>query len=355
MVDSTTVVVNRVVCKEDVAAGSKSAVLSRIADPRGPRWTPTSTCCSRPCSSRPTISCPNERRTLRSRVTDAEVVTLCVAQAIMGIPSDRRFLAAAAKRLAHLFPDLPQQSGYFKRRRKLADALEWLMGIFASQSPGFEDDLLLIDSTPVECARSRETVKRSGTNRLDDALGNACDYGYCASHSRYFWGMRLHIFCSPDGTPRALELCSPKTGEREIGLLLLDRCRLRGGETLIGDKGYAGREFAAAVKDRNVTLIRPVRRDETITRPAGVTTPALRPAREITPNARAHRHAPAPAAAPRADPPTRRIDLLDREGHPRARTPRRAHPHRPARTNHRPVLLPHCRDHPQPPTRTPQP
>jgi hypothetical protein len=30
------------------------------------------------------------------------------------------------------------------------------MGIFASQSPGFEDDLPLIDSTPVECARSRE-------------------------------------------------------------------------------------------------------------------------------------------------------------------------------------------------------
>lgn len=237
---------------------------------------------------------PERAKNVARRVTDAEVVTLCVAQAIMGIPSDRRFLAAAAKRLAHLFPDLPQQSGYFKRRRKLADALEWLMGIFASQSPGFEDDLLLIDSTPVECARSRETVKRSGTNRLDDALGNACDYGYCASHSRYFWGMRLHIICSLDGTPRALELCSPKTGEREIGLLLLDRCRLRGGETLIGDKGYAGREFAAAVKDRNVTLIRPVRRDETITRPAGVTTPALRPAREITPNARAHRHATAP-------------------------------------------------------------
>ncbi|MGH2863092.1 MAG: hypothetical protein ACRDLT_16560 [Solirubrobacteraceae bacterium] len=89
----------------------------------------------------------------------------------------------------------------------------------------------MIDSTPVECARSRETVKRSGTNALGDALANACEYGYCASHSRYFWGMRLRIICSLDGTPRALELCSPRVGEREIGLLLVDRCRLRGGET----------------------------------------------------------------------------------------------------------------------------
>ena len=41
---------------------------------------------------------PESRSNAARRVTDAEVVTLCVAQAIMGIPSDRRFLAVAAKR-----------------------------------------------------------------------------------------------------------------------------------------------------------------------------------------------------------------------------------------------------------------
>jgi hypothetical protein len=230
---------------------------------------------------------PERQHNAARSITDAEVVTLCVAQAIMGIPSDRRFLAVARKRLAHLFPRLPQQPGYFKRRRRLADTLEWLMGIFASQSPGSHDDLLLIDSTPVECARSRETVKRSGANALDDALANACDYGYCASHSRYFWGMRLHAIFAPDGTPRALELCSPKLDEREIGLILLDRCKPRGGETLLGDKGYASRRFSAAVQDRGVTFIRPSRKDEASTvQPPRSTTAALRPAREITPQPR---------------------------------------------------------------------
>jgi hypothetical protein len=198
---------------------------------------------------------PERQNNAARRVTDAEVVTLCVAQAIMGIPSDRRFLAVAAKRLGHLFPALPKQPGYFKRRRRLAETLEWLMGIFASQSPGFADDLLLIDSTPVECARSRETAKRS-------ALGDAADYGWCASHSRFFWGFRLHAIFAPDGTPRALELASPKIDEREVGLVLLERCRRRGGETLLGDKGYAGREFAAAVAERDATIVRPRRKDE---------------------------------------------------------------------------------------------
>jgi len=72
----------------------------------------------------------------------------------------------------------------------------------------------------------------------------------------------LHAIFSPDGTPRALELASPKRDERDIGLLLLDRCHRRGGETLLGDKGYAGRQFAAAVCDRQATIVRPRRRDE---------------------------------------------------------------------------------------------
>jgi len=177
-----------------------------------------------------------------------------VAQAIMGITSDRRFLAVARKRLGHLFPILPSQPAYWKRRRRLADAIEWLLGVFASQSPGFSDDLLLCDSTPVECGRSRETVKRS-------ALTDAAGYGYCASHSRWFWGLRLHGLFACDGTPRALTLADPARDEREVALELLARVA-RGGETLVGDKGYAGRAFAADAADLGVLVVRPLRADE---------------------------------------------------------------------------------------------
>ena len=197
---------------------------------------------------------PEARRNARRRVTDAEIVTLCVAQAIMGIPSDRRFLAVARKRLVHLFPDLPRQAGYFKRRRRLADAIEWLMAHFAQQSPGSSDELLLIDSTPVECGRSRETAKRS-------ALGEVAGYGYCAAHSRWFWGLRLHLLAAPDGTPRALTLADPRRDEREVALELLARCR-GGCELLICDKGYAGREFAASAAGLGATVVRPKRKDE---------------------------------------------------------------------------------------------
>jgi hypothetical protein len=198
---------------------------------------------------------PERPGNARRRVTDAEIATLCVAQAIMGIPSDRRFLAVARKRLCDLFPELPKQPGFHKRRARLVETIEWLIGVFAAQSPGFHDDLLLIDSTPVECARSVETTRRS-------ALADAADYGYCASHSRFFWGLRLHCLFAPDGTPRAFTLASPKRDEREVGIELLQRADRIGGEIVIGDKGYAGKDFAEAVSALEATILRPAREDE---------------------------------------------------------------------------------------------
>jgi DDE family transposase len=150
---------------------------------------------------------------------------------------------------------LPNRAGYLKRRQRLSDTIEWLISVFASDSPGFHDDLVLVDSTPVECARSVETTRRS-------QLADAADFGYCTSHSRYFWGFRLHGLFALDGTPRALMLTSPKTPEREVCLSLLERCQRDGHLFVIGDKGYAGREFETAAGLLDATIIRPRRKDE---------------------------------------------------------------------------------------------
>ena len=207
---------------------------------------------------------PRRAGNARRRITDAEVITLCVAQAMLGIPSDRRFLAAADRRLRHLFPCLPERSAFHKRRLRCSAAIESVIDQFARQSPGFYDDMLLVDSTPVECARSRETVKRGGQSSLGDAIANAADYGYCASHSRWFWGFRLHSLFAMDGTPRALALTSPKVCEREICLELVRRCERQPGQILIviGDKNFRGKQFEADMEALDAKILRPHCKDE---------------------------------------------------------------------------------------------
>jgi len=207
---------------------------------------------------------PAGQRNVKRRVTDAEIVTLCVAQAIMGIPSDPRFVAVAGKRLRHLFPTIPARDAFHKRRLRLSGQIEALIAHFARQSPGFFDDLLLVDSTPVECARSRETVKRGGASSLAEALTDAADYGYCTSHSRFFFGFRLHALFAPDGTPRALALTSPKIDERLVCVQLVARCEREAGQTLIliGDKNFRGKDFEAELATLDAVIMRPRRKDE---------------------------------------------------------------------------------------------
>ena len=101
-----------------------------------------------------------------------------------------------------------------------------------------------------------------GRDARRSQLADACGYGYCRSHSRWFWGMRLHLCCAPDGTPRAAILAPADQNEREVALRLLPLA-LRGGEAIVCDKGYAGREFADTVAERfGAVVLRPARADE---------------------------------------------------------------------------------------------
>jgi hypothetical protein len=198
---------------------------------------------------------PRRARNARRRITDAEVVTLCVAQAVLGISSDRQFLRTARRQLAELFPLLPRQDAFWKRRARLTEQIEALMAAFARDCPGYYDEIVLLDSTPVECGRSVETARRS-------QLAPACAHHYSGSHSRWFWGMRLHLLGAPDGTIRAVILACADDKERDVARRLF-ALSLRGGELIICDKGYAGQEFAAHAAERyHASVLRPARKDE---------------------------------------------------------------------------------------------
>jgi hypothetical protein len=202
---------------------------------------------------------PEPSKNARRRLTDAEVLTLYVAQVIMDLPSDRRFLRTARRQLRELFPYLPTQSALHKRRVALRETFDWLCGVFAERSPGAHDPVVLLDSTPVEAGRSVDTSRRS-------ALADAAGYGYSRSHSRWFWGFRLHLVCSPDGTPRVAMLVGADRKEREIARDHL-LPRLAGQTTtIVCDKGYVSRELTEQAAELGLTIVRPRRADEPKTR-----------------------------------------------------------------------------------------
>ena len=208
---------------------------------------------------RPELRRSRPRVGLAPKLSDAELITLAVVQALLGFTSETRFLRHASVHLRHLFPYVPHQSGYNKRLRRAATQLRAVIRLLATETEGWWDDAWLVDSTPVECGRSRETAKRS------DLVGFA-GYGYCASHSRYFWGLRLHLVTTPAGLPITFALASPKADEREVLRDLLEvepeLLGSRPGQVILADKGYTSAEFETFLGDHGATLIRPAMKRE---------------------------------------------------------------------------------------------
>ena len=97
---------------------------------------------------------------LAPRLTDAELVTLVVVQALLGSPP-RPDQALRKHSSAWFISDLPTQSGYNKRIRAAIGTRRAVIAQLVARTSSVSDDVWVVDWIPVECGRSRETAKRS--------------------------------------------------------------------------------------------------------------------------------------------------------------------------------------------------
>jgi hypothetical protein len=193
-------------------------------------------------------------------------------QALLGYHGESRWIRYARKSLRHLFPHLPKQPGYNKRLRTLGSQMTHLIAMLAADTDLWQHPIRIADSTPVQCGTSRTTARNS------DLVGWA-GYGYCASHSRRFWGLRLHLVTTVHGLPVAFALTNPKVDERDVLIDLVSlqpsMFRHRDGLILVVDKGYRDHATETWLNQAGITVVRPAYRNET-PRPGRVLLRAVR-------------------------------------------------------------------------------
>lgn len=192
-------------------------------------------------------------------LTDSELVCLAVAQVLLGCRSEARWMRYAHQHVTGMFPYLPQRPGYNKRLRAALPLVTRIVRMLAVDTDFWWDCHWIVDSTPVPCGASRSTVQRSD-------LAGWAGYGYCASHSRFFWGLRLYLVCTPAGMPIMWALANAKIGEREVLSAMLQVeagvVSTHPGVVLISDKGFASAAFEAELAGQGIELLRPSRKRE---------------------------------------------------------------------------------------------
>ncbi len=86
------------------------------------------------------------------------------------------------------------------------------------------------------------------------------EYGYCASHSRYLWGLRLHLVCTLHPLPLGWVLTGATADERHALHDMLANTNNK--QILIGDNNYFGAEFESQLADGGIELLRRARTGE---------------------------------------------------------------------------------------------
>jgi hypothetical protein len=192
-------------------------------------------------------------------LSHSELICLAVMQAMPGCESESRFLRHARENRTDLLPFIPLQPGCNKRLRAALPQIKAIIRMLGRDTDFWNDTVWIVDSTPVPCGTSRPTVNRP------EAAGWA-NYGYCASHSRFFWGPRLCLICPPAGLPVIWALADPKTGEREVLEAMIehdaDLVAERSGILLISDKGFSGKKLELSLSEDGIVLLRPSRTNE---------------------------------------------------------------------------------------------
>jgi Transposase DDE domain len=193
-------------------------------------------------------SLPIPRPGPAGKVTDQELIALAVAQAATGLCSDRQFLGAVGRLLPGYFPQLPDQSQYNRRLRRLTPQITAVQLLVAELIA--EGRVRLVDGTLIACANYPGCASHS------HFAGHA-SYGYCPSKSEFVWGMRLVLIADPKGVPVGYDLVGPKTGQERDSALEL--AGAHPGSVLFADKGFWGREYDTSMELIDVELVTPER------------------------------------------------------------------------------------------------
>ena len=177
--------------------------------------------------------------------TDAELVALAVAQAAIGISSDRQFLGLVSRVLPGWFPHLPDQSQYNRRLRGLVELISSVQQRLAHWLDA--GGVRLADGTQLAVANY------AGCQQHSQFAGFA-RYGFARSQHRFIWGVRLVLLTDERGLPLGYTIVPANEHEYEP---LTDLLTGTAAEIVIADKAFWGRSRRERLAADGITLLTP--------------------------------------------------------------------------------------------------
>ena len=194
----------------------------------------------------------NRRNICYSKLSDSEIITICIVGELLTIDSEKAWLGFCRKNLKDLFPNFCERSRFNRTRRNLQAVIEAIRKEICMITNAVFQDYRIIDSMPIP-------VCKFGRAKFHKTFrGYGASYGKCPSKKETYLGYKLHLLATLDGFVTDFVVTPANIDDREAMWELINSYRRI---ILLGDKGYIGKSTTQQVKkEMGITLI-PLQRD----------------------------------------------------------------------------------------------
>jgi len=168
--------------------------------------------------------------------SDSEVITMILVGECRGWDLETDLLSYWHE-YPDLFPIIPTQDRFNRRRRNLIQAVNLLRQALLAMLDLAEDRQCAIDSLPVPVVQFHLVPGSTGDWRVYGAT-----YGKVSSKKLTIFGYKLHLLVTLSGVILDFELAPANVGDLEVGTELLEQ---HTDLEVYGDKGYISAEVAA--------------------------------------------------------------------------------------------------------------
>lgn len=174
--------------------------------------------------------------------SDSELITMALVGECRGWDTETVMLSHWRDH-RDLFPNIPSQSRFNRRRRKLMQAFNLTRRIVLCWLDVAQDHQCVIDSLPIPAVQFHLVPSSTG-----DWAAYGATFGKVSSKKQTIFGYKLHLLVTMGGVILDFELAPANVSDVEIGYeLLAEHTDLH----VIGDKGYVSAEKAAELWSSN--------------------------------------------------------------------------------------------------------
>jgi hypothetical protein len=207
-----------------------------------------------------------------SECGDSELLTMALVGECRGWDEETTLLSNWRER-RDLFPVIPSQSRFNRRRRGLMNAFNMIRQTVLRLLDLSTDGQCAIDSLPVPVVKFHLVPTSTG-----DWAVHGADFGKVASKKITIFGFKLHLLVSLGGLILDFELAPASAADLTVGAeLLAEHTDL----TVFGDKGYISAELAHRLLHHNRLKLMTLPRKNQLNQPPKAVSRAFNAVRQI--------------------------------------------------------------------------